>query len=391
MLGVLDIVTSEQVFLPRSRASKLDPFLLGIFETNKTKVGVILSINNLLPAIYQLLWDIVFLCRPSSLLFDLKDTLSHSAWKSLFGDNFLVSETFESFTKKIHDLDALILISETNNFLRSSEQDLIEAPIIHLAFPPFPNENELLEIVTGSTDSIFTTQLPPSDDLSSSVFACIARNKYNGPLRNKRVLVTAGPTQGPIDAVRFISSTSSGALGSRIADYLYLSSCKVETLLGKGSTMKPSFAPFSWIRTPEELLHIVQEKVKESEIVIFAAAVLDYIPKTPKTFKTPSGLQEWSIELQQTPKIIKMIRKTNPESIVVGFKLLVNVSNENLLEEGKLRLKEADILVVNDLNKVGTHHHEAIILTQDCAKKAINKDQIARIIKVELETILQSR
>jgi hypothetical protein len=357
-------------------------------QTCPASVGIILLNRKISPSIYRVLWDFSSVSTPPTPILDSTSLLSDLTWKSLFGSQFVVSRSIDLFLEKCAKKTALIILSDGNK----SPQDPIgryEGKLnVSIVFPPFPSD---IKDPTEFTDSnritarVLEGKIP---ELSFYALAQIARHQSKSILRGKRVLVAAGPTQGPIDAVRYISSTSSGGLGSEIADLLYLSGAEVITLLGKGSTKTPQFASFSWIRTPEDLRKHVEKEIINADVAVFAAAVLDYIPKAPKGSKTPSGLAEWTIELQPTPKIINLVKQLNQRCILVGFKLLVDVSDNALLDEAKNRLKDTDILVANDLRKVREHVHEAFIITKNSIHKGQSKNNIAQLVKAELEGML---
>lgn len=354
----------------------------------RANIGIALLNRKILPSIYKMLWDFSNYCSSPTPILDSNTIASDLTWKALFGKRFLVSRSIDPFLGKCAKKKALIILSDGRESPQDPTGKQKDKLIVSIVFPPFPNEiksaNELINS-DRITRNISEDTMP---ELSSFTLGQIVRHHSKSILRGKRVLVTAGPTQGPIDAVRYISSTSSGGLGSEIADLLYLCGAEVETLLGKGSTSTPRFASFSWIRTPEDLLKSVEKRVPKVDIAVFGAAVLDYVPKAPTDSKTPSGLAEWTIELQPTPKIINLVKQLNQRCILVGFKLLVDVSDNALLEEAQNRLKEADILVANDLRKVGEHVHEALIITKNRIHKGQSKNHIAQLVKAELEAIL---
>ncbi|MFX0114897.1 MAG: phosphopantothenoylcysteine decarboxylase [Candidatus Hodarchaeota archaeon] len=366
----------------------IDHILQQALQACNVKTGVLLRTRKILPSIYELLWEVSRSCIAPVSIADIYMAFSDPSWESLFGERIAVSRSMEELLRNVVEMDSMIIISEIQNkpqkWAGKRDQELSVA----IAFSPFPDNAEEFEAFINSNALPLPAFTAAKQNLASFILGQIVHHLSDSPLRNKRVLVTAGPTQGPIDAVRFISSTSSGGLGSEIADLLFLSGSKVQTFLGRGATITPQFAQYSWIRTPYDLLEEVKKEIQSAEIIVFAAAVLDYIPKSPKTTKTPSGLGEWTIELSQTPKIISFARRSNPDAILVGFKLLVDVSEQDLLNEGKNRLEEVDILIANDLRKVAENSHEAFILTKTTVQKANKKHEIAQLIKSELENLL---
>ncbi|MFW9915029.1 MAG: phosphopantothenoylcysteine decarboxylase [Candidatus Thorarchaeota archaeon] len=357
-------------------------------QTCTANVGIVLLNRRLSPSIYRVLWDFSSVSTAPTPLLDNTSLLSDMSWKSLFGAEFVVSRSIDPFLERCLETAALIVLSDGSGSPQGSIGKHNGNLKVSIVFPPFPSD------IKDPTEFIHSNRITTASsegnmpELSFFALAQIARHQSKSILRGKRVLVAAGPTQGPMDAVRYISSTSSGGLGSEIADMLYLSGAEVIALLGKGSTKMPQFGSFSWIRTPEDLRKRVEEDIPNVDAAVFAAAVLDYVPKAPKGSKTPSGLAEWTIELQPTPKIINLVKQLNPSCILVAFKLLVDVSEKALLAEAKNRVKEADILVANDLRKVREDAHEAFVITKNSIHKGQSKNAIAQLVIAELEGVL---
>lgn len=375
-------------FHQQSHDGALSQVLRRALQDRKVSIGIVLGDAKIFPHIYKFLWEVLEYCSSPIPIADVNTAFSGSTWQDVFGENFSVTRNIASFLKSHDKLEAVVIVSEAQPSARIPVERTNAEVNLAIIFPPFPKAAERIEDLIDSGHLIESMSISVNRDIASSVLSQIVRRQCSSPLKGQQVLITAGPTQGPIDAVRYVSSTSSGSLGSEIADLLYLSGCEVHVLLGKGSSRTPMFAPIDWIQTPNELRVAVEKEAPNADIIIFAAAVLDYVPKDPKAVKTPSGLSEWTIELKQTPKIINLVKQLSPKSILVGFKLLVGVSDQALLEEGKNRLQNVDILVANDLRKVSEHTHEALVFTKNRIQRASNKRQIAQLVKHELENLL---
>ena len=187
---------------------------------------------------------------------------------------------------------------------------------------------------------------------------------------NGRVLVTSGPTRAAIDRVRYIANTSSGTLGARIVEALTARGAGVKLLLGAGAE-RPS--------VPEEILletvHVVTVDDLIAQVraasgdrgiraVVHAMAVLDYIPERGMETKRPSDTPFWDIRMIRTPKVIALIRELMPDACTVGFKLEAGVSEAELVRRAfeSLRTHGLDLVVANDLDRVGPDIHEAIFI-----------------------------
>ena len=198
-------------------------------------------------------------------------------------------------------------------------------------------------------------------------------------LAGRRVLITSGPTRAPIDAVRYIENRSSGQLGTCIARQALARGAQVVLVAGPASRTPD---PDALTTGQRERLHVVAiETVPdlvaalEAELtgpappdaVIHAMAVLDYVPADTAAGKTPSGRQEWLVRLVRTPKVILRIRDLAPRACLVGFKLEVGRTEEELRETAlkSLRASRADLVVANDLNGITADRHPALILAPD--------------------------
>jgi len=179
---------------------------------------------------------------------------------------------------------------------------------------------------------------------------------YNGSLKNKKVLITCGPTWVPIDSVRVISNTSSGELAHIIAKNLSHEQAKV-TLL-QGPVTHPFLCPRLKIISFEyfdELAKLLTHELKKNhyDIVIHAAAVSDYQLKKASPIKMSSHLKSLHLDLTPTQKLISKIKKISPKSFLVGFKLETKTNKRNLLKKAQQLLKDAhcNLVIANILNK----------------------------------------
>jgi len=212
-------------------------------------------------------------------------------------------------------------------------------------------------------------------------------------LKDRRVLITSGPTRAPLDAVRYISNRSSGRLGCRIAVEALRCGADVTFIAGPDS-LRPSMVELSDeershltelpITTVDDLLGVVERHMFSAErpdIIIHAMAVLDYVPESASTTKTPSGKAEWNVRLMRTPKVVRQMRNWGAHLFIVQFKLEVGVSEGQLREVAIASLwrNGTDLVVANDLQKITETEHPAIILDPDGATlgRPVTKDEIA--------------
>jgi phosphopantothenoylcysteine decarboxylase / phosphopantothenate---cysteine ligase len=176
-------------------------------------------------------------------------------------------------------------------------------------------------------------------------------------LEGRRVLVTAGPTMEHIDPVRVITNRSSGKMGAAIAQEAASRGADTTLILGPGSVNPPDDVRTVRIETTEQLLKAVVKELESKPDFVFAAgAPTDYKPKTvsPRKIKTRDRPRV-DLELEATPKILDVIRKTSPKTFIVAFKTEHNVSNEELVDEAYkiLHEKTADLVAANDVGREG--------------------------------------
>lgn len=216
-----------------------------------------------------------------------------------------------------------------------------------------------------------------------------------GDLVGKKILITSGPTRGPLDAIRYITNKSTGRLGVVMATQALSRGASVTFVYGKGSlTPDPEVVgaeSFSRLRllqveTVDELMEAIKEQLRREryDAVLHSMAVLDYVPETYADEKTRSGKEEWWIRLVRTPKVVKVIKELQPETILVGFKLEVDKTRPELIEAAHRSLtnNKADLVLVNDLREIEQGHHVGYMVNQagDVEDTAEGKQEIARML-----------
>ena len=223
-------------------------------------------------------------------------------------------------------------------------------------------------------------------------------------LKKKNILITAGSTRGYLDAIRYITNTSTGKLGREIAyetmshgavvTYIYGADSLSPEIQGRND-IKPSQLKLIEIETNDDLVKVIREKLKNRKFdaIIHAMAVADYVPARAKPNKTPSKKREWFLKLVKTPKVITIIRDMWPDALLVGFKLEVNRTKDDLIKTAKSFLikTRADLIVANDYKEISRSRHIAYMVTDDSKKpKPLKgKIEIAKNIVSCLENTLK--
>lgn len=171
-------------------------------------------------------------------------------------------------------------------------------------------------------------------------------------LRDRKVLVVAGPTLERIDPVRAITNMSTGMTGVLLAKELILDGCNVTMVYGPGRERPPSGAKVINVTSVSEMMEAtIRESREHYDIVIMMAAAADYAPSEYNRSKIDSTSDDIKLVFTKTPKIIDRIRDAAPDSFLVGFKAEVNTSEEDLIRIARTKLLEskADLMVANDV------------------------------------------
>ena len=190
-------------------------------------------------------------------------------------------------------------------------------------------------------------RLPAIPAIVDAVESLLAPKDFSG----EKVLVTAGPTEEPLDPVRCITNLSSGKMGYALAAAAHQRGAQVTLISGPTKIPPPAVEKVIFVRTALEMYQTVMDRYAEASVIIKAAAVADYRPATlsPEKIKKDKGLS--GIELIRNPDIIAAIGAKKKKGILVGFAM----ETEDLLANArqKLRKKNMDMIVANSLREEG--------------------------------------
>jgi phosphopantothenoylcysteine decarboxylase/phosphopantothenate--cysteine ligase len=168
-------------------------------------------------------------------------------------------------------------------------------------------------------------------------------------LKGERILITAGPTQEPIDPIRFVSNRSSGKMGFALARMARRRGAQVVLIAGPTQPITPrKDIEFVSVRTAEEMKVEVFHHLAECTVVMMAAAVADYHPKEISPSKIKKGDSFLSLEMEKTSDILEEIGRQKKNRILIGFA----AESENLLKNAraKLQAKALDLIVANEID-----------------------------------------
>jgi phosphopantothenoylcysteine decarboxylase / phosphopantothenate---cysteine ligase len=174
----------------------------------------------------------------------------------------------------------------------------------------------------------------------------------DGGWRGVRVLVTAGPTQEPLDPVRYLGNRSSGRMGFALAAEAARRGAQVALVAGPVALPTPAGVTRIDVATAREMEQAVQAAAPAADLAIMAAAVADFRPRrvAPEKIKRsrlpPGGLV---VELEENPDILAGLRARVPGAVLVGFAAETGDLATGAL--AKLAAKDADYLVANDVSR----------------------------------------
>ena len=171
-------------------------------------------------------------------------------------------------------------------------------------------------------------------------------------LKGKKILVTAGPTYEAIDPVRFIGNHSSGKMGIALAEELTKRGGDVTLVIGPSSEKISSTIKVEKVTSAAEMYEACMVIFEKVDIAIMSAAVADYTPVAIANEKIKKKEEVFTIELTKTKDILKSLGEVKRKNqFLVGFAL--ESTNEKAYALGKLKAKNADMMVLNSLKDKG--------------------------------------
>ena len=230
-------------------------------------------------------------------------------------------------------------------------------------------------------------RLAPVDVIVDYAAGLLSRTQ---DLQGRRVLVTAGPTVEDIDPVRFLSNRSSGKMGFAIAQAARTRGAEVTLISGPTDLEFPGVVR---VRSTEEMRQAVVERFSQTDVVIKAAAPLDFRPKTVASQKIKKAKAGSSLDLEPTPDILQELGARKDGKVLVGFA----AETEDLAKNAraKLKAKNLDLIVVNPVggpdSGFASDTNRASIIDADGAVQDIplmSKSQMAEAILDRVTALL---
>jgi phosphopantothenoylcysteine decarboxylase/phosphopantothenate--cysteine ligase len=190
-------------------------------------------------------------------------------------------------------------------------------------------------------------RLPEPEDIVEEARRLLSRQDLSG----LRILVTAGATLEPLDPVRYMSNRSSGKMGYALARAASMRGAKVTLVSGPTTLKPPRDVALSRVKTAEEMRRAVLAECQQYDVIIKAAAVLDWRPKETAAHKIKKGRGVQTLELVENPDILAELgcSRGNRRCVLVGFAAETQDLVANAQE--KLKKKNLDLIVVNDVSR----------------------------------------
>lgn len=202
-------------------------------------------------------------------------------------------------------------------------------------------------------------------EIADAVLA-VSKKNIRQDLEGETILITAGPTQEPIDGVRYLSNRSSGKMGYALAEEAAARGARVVLVSGPVSLPPPREATLIPVRTAIEMRQAVMDHLTEATIVIKAAAVADYHIPNPSRHKMKKTAARLSLDLEPTPDILAEVGITKGDRLLIGFA----AETDNMIEEArrKMQQKNCDMVVGNVVSRPGTgfesDENEVVLVTR---------------------------
>ncbi|MDH3457148.1 MAG: bifunctional phosphopantothenoylcysteine decarboxylase/phosphopantothenate--cysteine ligase CoaBC [Gemmatimonadota bacterium] len=175
-------------------------------------------------------------------------------------------------------------------------------------------------------------------------------------LRGRHVLVTAGATREPLDAVRVLTNPSSGKMGFHVAARAFARGAAVTLITGPVTLPAPPGVALTRVTTTDEMLRAVGQHLPNADVLIMAAAPADYRPASPADGKPPKGSEARHIGVEPTEDVLtSTVAQRRPDSVTVGFALEVGAAGAAEQRAcGKLDEKQLDLIVLNRADELGS-------------------------------------
>ena len=292
--------------------------------------------------------------------------LEHIYW-GRWADVFVIAPASANTISKLR-------IGMTDNFLTSValafDKKIVIAPAMNTKMYENPATRENLEILKDRGFIVVEPcegelacgeegkgKLAEIEDIESAVLYALLPK----PLKNKKVLITAGGTREFFDPIRYISNASSGQMGYSLAKIAYALGGDVILISAQTCLKKPYGVKKIDVVSAEDMYKKVKGLYKNSDVIIMNAAVADFKPKDFSSEKLKKSKEKPVVKLEPNPDILKFLGKNKKENqILIGFA----AESQNLVENAKdkLKRKNLDVIVANLVDVFSKKEHKGLII-----------------------------
>lgn len=216
------------------------------------------------------------------------------------------------------------------------------------------------------------------DEIVANVIRIIGKKD----LKKNKILIIGGPTEEPVDDVRFIGNRSSGKTAVHLVKNAFLRGADVEFWYGAGKEKPPNFIKtISFWSINDVIKQLKSIEIKKFDTIIVCAALSDYLPKKVKG-KISSKNEKIEIKMDKAPKVISLIRPLAPKAKIIGFKVEENIDKIKQGSKELLNKNKLDLIVGNTVQGFEKDKNEIWILDKsgNYSHKKGDKSEIADFI-----------
>tara|TARA_B100000900_G_scaffold392614_1_gene388278 strand:- start:6016 stop:7218 length:1203 start_codon:yes stop_codon:yes gene_type:complete len=243
---------------------------------------------------------------------------------------------------------------------RSRDTPIVMVPSMHIDLAMDPVTDELVKTMREQGVHVLWGPKEEGKRKTPTVERIVAELAHRTNARKpnrKNIVITLGATRSPIDDVRHVQNTSSGATGWGLADHMHKHGHDVTCVAGITSVDAPEWLPLVLrCPTPESMLHECKALANDDiEAWIHAAAVLDYVVEEPAKGKLASQQGSLSLSLVESKKHITELKEVCATAVRIGFKLETGIKQKDLIHRAFAQIQKSDMtaVVANRLEDLG--------------------------------------
>ncbi len=253
-----------------------------------------------------------------------------------------------------------------------------------------PAEGELAEGEVGAG------RMVEPEEIAARIGELLGNAEPDGPLAGRSVLISAGGTQEPLDAVRYVGNRSSGKMGVALAQEALGRGADVTLLAANLAVSTPAGVTVVETPTAADLEREALSRA-DADVIVMAAAVADYTPAQALEGKRPKDTEPWTVELRPTADVLAALGSARrPGQVLVGF--AADGAGQGLERARAKRIaKQADLVVFNDVSRSDIGFDAAeneVVVLSEAGERSVPKApkrEIAAAVLDEVERLLSER